>query len=101
MSPQLIAFWTGAPVARSHTTVVSRWFAIPSATRSPGASCALASASRTTSSTLRQISHGSCSTHPGRGKIWWCSFWPTDTIRACWSNTRQRDEAVPWSMAAI
>ena len=31
MSCQLIALWTGVPVARSHSTVVSRWLVIPSA----------------------------------------------------------------------
>ena len=101
MSAQLIAFCTGTPVARSQTTVVSRWLAMPSATRSATVSCALPSASWTTSSTLPQISTGSCSTQPGRGKIWRCSFWPTDTIRARSSKIMQRDEAVPWSMEAI
>jgi hypothetical protein len=69
MSCQVIAFWTGTPVARSQTTVVSRWFVMPSATRSATVSCAFVSASCTTSSTFCQISTASCSTHPGRGKI--------------------------------
>ena len=69
MSCQLIALWTGTPVSRSHSTVVSRWFVIPSPTRSAASSWAVASASPTTYWTLRQISAGSCSTSPGPGKI--------------------------------
>jgi hypothetical protein len=101
MSCQLMAFCTGTPVSRSHTTVVSRWLVIPRATMSASVSWALVSASWTTSSTLCQISTGSCSTQPGFGKIWRCSFWPTETMRPRTSNSRQRDEAVPWSMEAI
>src|SRR5918997_6861605 len=97
MSCQFSALWTGTPVARSHSTVVSRWLVRPSATTSEIRTPAVASASRTTCSTLRQISSGSCSTQPGRGKMWRCSTWLKETIRACRSNTRQREDAVPWS----
>src|SRR5215212_1070472 len=101
MSCQLIAFCTGSPVVRSHTTVVSRWFVMPTATTSATVSCAVASASATTCCTLRQISSGSCSTQPGRGKMCWCSTWLTETTRARSSKIRQRDEAVPWSTEAM
>ncbi len=100
MSCQLIALCTGAPLSRSHTMVDSRWLAMPRATRSEGCSDALSSAPCTTSTTLRQISSGSCSTHPGRGKICSCSFWAIDTMRAERSKTMQREDAVPWSIAA-
>src|SRR3954453_4966707 len=96
-----MALYTGRPVARSHTTVVSRWFVMPSARRSAACNCAFESASCTTETTLRQISSASCSTQPGRGKIWRCSFCPTDTTRPSASKIRHRDEAVPWSTAAM
>ena len=35
VSCQTIALWTGSPVARSHTTVVSRWLVMPIAATSP------------------------------------------------------------------
>ena len=68
---------------------------------SASVSCALVRASWATNWTFSQISTASCSTQPGLGKIWWCSFWPTETIRPRTSNSRQRDDAVPWSIAAI
>ena len=67
-SCQTMAGWTGRPVRRSHTTVVSRWFVIPRANTSAGRILASASACRADSSTLAQISSGSCSTRPGAGK---------------------------------
>ncbi len=100
VSCQLIALWTGAPLLRSQITVVSRWLAIPSAHRSAGERSALASATRTTESTFRRISSGSCSTQPGRGKCWRCSCCAIDTIRARLSNTKHLDDAVPWSIDA-
>ncbi len=101
MSCQLSALWTGAPVARSHSTVVSRWFVSPSPTRSDARRSAVASAVATTYWTLFQISTGSCSTCPGRGTICRCSTWLTETTRPSWSKIRQRDEAVPWSTEAM
>ena len=69
-SCQTIAGYTGRPLRRSHTTVVSRWFVIPTAP----SSCAPMPASPSAASggcgdavpdLLR-----SCSTHPGSGKCW-------------------------------
>jgi hypothetical protein len=65
-SCQTIALCTGASVARSHTTIVSRWLVIPIARTS--ASRAAASASRATREVTSQISSASCSTQPGLGK---------------------------------
>ena len=66
VSCQLIALCTGAPVARSHSTVVSRWLVMPSATRSRRRERRRRRApAATTCWTLRQISIGSCSTQPG------------------------------------
>jgi hypothetical protein len=67
VSCQTIAFITGSPVLRSHTTVVSRWLVMPSAAMSPSLAPALSTASSTTFCDLAQISCGSCSTHPGLG----------------------------------
>ena len=69
VSCHTIALCTGSPVARSHTTVVSRWFVMPTAAMLPAFTPAFASATATTSRVLRQISAASCSTHPARGKI--------------------------------
>ena len=63
-----IAGYTGRVVARSQTTVVSRWFVIPIAARSVARIPAAPSASAAVCSTLAQISSGSCSTSPGAGK---------------------------------
>jgi len=55
----------GAPVARSHSMVVSRWLVMPmAATSTPGRA---AIASPATCSCVAAISRGSCSTHPGCG----------------------------------
>ena len=72
-SCQTMARPTGLPVARSQRTVVSRWFVIPIAARSPARTPAVRSASAAAPSTLCQSSSGSCSTHPGRGKCCWIS----------------------------
>ena len=67
VSCQVIARASGVPVCRSQMTVVSRWFAMPSATMFSGPSPALRSAAGTMRVTLRQISSASCSTQPDRG----------------------------------
>jgi len=63
--------WQGAAhsVARSHTSVVSRWLVRPSATTRtlPTASRAASSAPSMQARTLSQISSGSCSHHLRRG----------------------------------
>lgn len=101
MSCQTMALWTGSPVFLSHRTVVSRWLVMPMALMSSRVMSALAMAEATTSSTLVQISVASCSTQPGFGKICSCSFWSTETIRPSRSKTMQREEVVPWSIAAM
>ncbi len=68
VSCQTIALCTGWPVRRSHSTVVSRWLVIPMAARSLAPRPARCSALATHDWTLSQISAGSCSTQPGRGK---------------------------------
>ena len=69
-SCQTIALCTGWPDLRSHTMVVSRWLAMPSAAISAAFSPAWASARRATRNCEPQMSSGSCSTQPGCGKIW-------------------------------
>ena len=59
----------GLPVARSQTMVVSRWLVMPMAATSLGCALALAKASSATAICDAAISSGSCSTHPGWGKI--------------------------------
>ena len=84
----------------SHTTAVSRWLVMPTATMSFACRSALASAPAATSRVLRQISSGSCSTQPAFGKICSCSFWSTDTTSPAWLKIMQRVDVVPWSIAA-
>ena len=65
-SCQTMALWIGRPVARSHTTVVSRWLVMPIAATLRASTPACAMASRQTVATVVvQISSGSCSTCPG------------------------------------
>ncbi len=59
---------TGLPVARSHSTVVSRWLVMPIAATSAPEMAAFASASLITPDCVAQISFASCSTQPGCGK---------------------------------
>src|ERR1700749_1200720 len=73
---------------------------MPSAHRSSGTRLALSSATRTTSTTLRQISCGSCSTQPGLGKCSRCPCYAIDTTRARSSKTKHLDDTVPWSTEA-
>jgi hypothetical protein len=63
-----IAFPSGSPVFRSQRSVVSRWFVTPIAATATPFTRALVSAPASAFSMLRQISSGSCSTQPGRGK---------------------------------
>ena len=65
-----MARWIGFPLARSQTTVVSRWLVMPIAATAPPAAAApptAASASRVTARVADQISSGSCSTRPSPG----------------------------------
>ena len=57
----------GSPVLRSHTTVVSRWLAMPMARTCCGSTWLSCSTLRATVSWVFQISLGSCSTQPGWG----------------------------------
>ena len=99
VSCHTIALCTGRPVRRSQTIAVSRWFVTPMPARADAAVPARERHSWTTDSVLVQISIGSCSTHPARGKICSCSRWATETIAPPESNTMARVEVVPWSMA--
>ena len=58
---------TGTPVRLSQTTVVSRWLVMPIAARSRACRPPVRNAPAITVCVLRQISTGSCSTHPGWG----------------------------------
>jgi hypothetical protein len=90
-----MALCTGFPVARSQTTVVSRWFVMPTPASAAGSSFALSMAPRQTSTVARQISSGSCSTQPGPGKICGSSYCDEATGRPDASNTMARVLVVP------
>ena len=94
-SCQTIARCTGRPVARSQSTVVSRWLAMPMAAIPPASIPARAMASRAVARVLCQISSGSCSTQPERGKCWGNSSCATAAIRASESKRMAREEVVP------
>ena len=72
----LIAF----PVFLFHTSVVSRWLAIPIDAISLAFRLTFLIALRTVSITEFQISSGSCSTQPGCGKYCSNSCWAIDMI---------------------
>ena len=102
VSCQTIALWTGSPVCRSHSdgrlALVGDADA-PSTSRGVDAGLARAPSATTVLDVGPDLG-GSCSTQPGLGKICWCSFWSTATMRPSRSKTMQRDELVPWSIAA-
>jgi hypothetical protein len=75
--------------------VVSRWLVMPTAATSRAATRALASASCATASCVRQISSGSCSTQPGRGKIWRNSRCAMPRTAPDSSKTMARELVVP------
>ena len=95
-----MALYTGCPVWRSQTTVVSRWLVMPSAATCEAFVSAAVRAPPNTVRVVRQISIGSCSTHPGRGSTCSCSSWSEATMRPSWSKTMARVLVVPWSRAS-
>ncbi len=98
-SCQTMAFWSGAPVARSQTSVVSRWLVMPMAAIPAAPSGVFEIASRQVSSVEAQISAGSCSTQPDCGKICGNSFWAIAAMPRASSKRIARLDVVPWSMA--
>ena len=90
-----MALQMGRPVAASHTMVVSRWLAMPSATMGP--SFTSATAFSITWRIEDQISMGFCSTHPCRGKSWVNSCWCMTTCFPSWSKMMALELLVPWS----
>ena len=89
-------------VERSHTTAVSRWSVIPTATTStvpPRSASASSSASRHADRVACQISSGWCSTHPGRGKCCGNSWYPFARTLPVSSTTSAVTPVVPSSMA--
>src|SRR5579872_1593587 len=72
---------------------------MPTAARSEGTSEAPRNASATTARVLIRISFGSCSTQPGRGRIWRSSRSAIATIWPPRSKTMKRVDVVPWSIA--
>src|SRR5207302_1645929 len=64
-----------------------------------GASSSEGTSSASVPSTADQISSGSCSTHPGRGKCWANSRYAHPRGVPWWSTARLRTPVVPASMA--
>ena len=95
-----IALASGRPVSRSHSTTVSRWFAMPIAATSPPRAPAAARASSMHVRERASNSSASCSTQPGRGVICRCGCWALATARPARSKSTQRVLVVPWSSAA-
>jgi hypothetical protein len=87
----------GAPVVSSHATTVSRWLVMPIATTPsrPARPITSTSVARTAS----QISRGSCSTQPGRGKCWVNSRYADTDGRPSANTARLRIPVVPASIA--
>ncbi|MNY10046.1 hypothetical protein D3C86_1430010 [compost metagenome] len=99
-SCQTMAGWISAPLAASHTRVVSRWLVMPMAAICRACRPAWLSAAWHTCSTPCQISSPSCSTQPSRGKCWRNSCWAWANTRPAASKTMARLLVVPWSMAS-
>ena len=95
VSCHTIALAYGRPVRRFHTTVVSRWLAMPSASRSAGFRLAEFNTVLITALVRSQISTGLCSIQPGRGSTWVCSSWCRATSAPEWSKTMNRVLVVP------
>src|SRR6185312_1329805 len=96
-----IALYTGSPVSRSHTTVVSRWFVMPIAAMSLSVRFAEASTSDATPLCVDQISVGLCSTQPGLGNICGKGRCASANTLPCASITIALELVVPWSSASM
>ena len=94
-SCQTMARWIACPVARSHTTVVSRWLVMPIAAMSFAARPALLNASRQVAMVEVQMSSGSCSTQPEAGKCCGNSCWADAAMEMSCRNTIAREDVVP------
>src|SRR3954451_13781096 len=98
-SCQTMARCTACPVARSHTTVVSRWLVMPIAAMSFALMPAWAISARETVTVEGQMCSGSCSTQPEAGKCCGNSACAVAAMEMSPRNTIAREEVVPWSMA--
>ena len=94
-----MAFATGCPVSRFHTTVVSRWLVMPMESMSSGPRSFDTKSSVSAPSCDERISRGSCSTQPGLGKICGKGFCTTSATRPSQSMSIAREDVVPWSSA--
>ena len=94
-SCQTMALYTGRPVSRSQTMVVSRWLVMPMAAIDAPFNPACVTASAATPACVDQISCGSCSTQPGCGYICGNSFCATETMLPARSNNTARELVVP------
>src|SRR5882757_6401516 len=83
---------TAVPVARSHTTVVSRWLVMPIAAMSLGPTPAFFSASRQVATVEVQMSSGSCSTQPDAGKCCGNSCCADAAMEMSARNTMARED---------
>ena len=84
----------GLPVARSHTTVVSRWLVMPMAAIRPTGTPLFSTASLSACIWLSSISPGSCSTQPALGYICLNSIPCEATGVPISSNTTARELAI-------
>ena len=94
-----MALYTGLPVSRSQTTVVSRWLVMPMLSMSAGPNPFCTRSSVSAPSVDDRMSRGSCSTQPGCGNIWGKGFCTLPAMRPSRSMSTARDEVVPWSRA--
>ena len=94
-SCQTMARWIACPVARSHTTVVSRWLVMPMAAMSFAVTLAFFIASRQQAMVEVQMSSGSCSTQPEAGKCCGNSACADAATEMSARNTIAREDVVP------
>ena len=94
-----MALYSGSPVSRSHTSVVSRWLVIPMESICDASTLFASSSSVNTPSCDDRMSAGSCSTQPGCGYTCGNCRCIRATMLPCLSTSIARDDVVPWSRA--
>ena len=99
-SCQTMARCRQRPVARSHSSVVSRWLVMPMPATRRASPPACSNASRSVASAPCQMSSASCSTQPGAGKCCGSSTCAVPRGASAASKAMVRVLVVPWSSAS-
>ena len=101
VSCQTSALCTGAPVARSHSSVVSRWLVMPIAARSRAARPRGAAPRRSPTACCARSPAGRARPSRAAGRSAGAPSAPWRSSRRARSNTMKRVLVVPWSIAPM